>query len=45
MKSFGLDPAYFISLPAYSWECMLKTTGIKLDLLTDIDIYTFCKKD
>ena len=43
MKSFGLDPAYFISLPAYSWECMLKTTEIKLDLLTDIDKYNFCE--
>ena len=39
MQTYGLDPAYYISLPSYSWDCMLKFTGIELELLTDIDMY------
>ena len=39
MQTYGLDPAYYISLPSYSWDSMLKFTGIELELLTDIDMY------
>ena len=33
----GLDPCQFITLPAFSWEAMLKQTKAELELLTAID--------
>lgn len=36
-----LDPARYISLPAFSFDSMLKTTKCKLDLPTDIDMVHF----
>ena len=41
LHNFNLDPAHYISLPSYGWDCMLKTTGVKLSLLTDINKYLF----
>jgi len=41
LKYYNLDPARYWTLPGYSWDCMLKFTGIKLELLTDFDIYLF----
>lgn len=37
-KTYGLDPSYFVTLPGYAWECMLKKTGIELELLIDEDM-------
>eukprot|EP00794_Sanderia_malayensis_P013388 gene13388-biopygen10695 len=31
---YGLDPAWYISLPAFAWNAMLKMTDIKPELLT-----------
>jgi hypothetical protein len=33
----GLDAAYYMSLPAYSFDSMLKLTGVVIHLPTDID--------
>ena len=33
-----IDPAYCYSAPGLTWQCGLKYTGIKLDLLTDYDM-------
>ena len=38
---YELDPLHSISLPGFTWEAMLKMTGVKLELLSDIDMYTF----
>ena len=38
LKEYGLDPAYFLSLPGLTWLACLKKTGIKLELLTDINM-------
>ena len=43
-QQYGLDPAHYISLPAFSWDAMLKTTGVKLELLTDPDKHLFFEK-
>ena len=32
IKHYGLDPLYSYTLPGYSWNCMLKHTGVELDL-------------
>ena len=31
------DPAYFLSAPGLAWQACLKKTGVKLELVTDID--------
>ena len=39
IDSFKLDPSHFVTLPSFGWQCMLKVTGIKLELLTEVDKY------
>ena len=34
-----LDPAYFLTTPGLSWWACLKKTGIKLELLTDENMF------
>ena len=41
MNFSGLDPAHYISLPAYSYDSMLKTTKSVLELPTDINMIHF----
>ncbi|XP_025265606.1 uncharacterized protein LOC112638322 [Camponotus floridanus] len=38
LESYGLDPAYYFMLPGYTWDAMLKYTGVRFELLTDIDM-------
>ena len=33
------DPACILTAPGLSWQSVLKETKVKLDLLTNIDIY------
>ena len=33
-----LDPAHFLSAPGLAWQACLKKTGIKPELLTDINM-------
>ena len=39
---YGLDPCHYYSAPNISWDATLKTTEVKLDLLSDIDMLLFC---
>jgi len=39
--SYGLDPAYYYTLPSFTWDAMLKHTRINFELLTDIDMVMF----
>ena len=39
MDEHGIDPAHCLSAPNLSWHCMLKYTGVSLELLTDPDMY------
>ncbi|XP_067215244.1 uncharacterized protein [Linepithema humile] len=41
---YGLDPAQYYTLPGYTWDAMLKHTGIKFELLTDIDMVMFVER-
>ena len=41
---YGLDPCHYFSSPGLSWDSMLKMTGIKLDLISDIDMHLFIVK-
>ena len=35
MKEFGLNPLHYISLPRYSFDCWLMSSGVTLDTLQD----------
>jgi hypothetical protein len=39
IEDYGLDPVHYYTLPGYAWDCMLKLTKVKLDLLTDYDMH------
>ena len=45
MIHYKLDPCNYFSSPGLSWDSMLKMTNIKLELLTDIDMYQFIEKE
>ncbi|XP_063388138.1 uncharacterized protein LOC134674022 [Cydia fagiglandana] len=45
LKTYGLDPAHYYTAPGLSWDAMLRTTKIKLELLTDIDKIAFIAKN
>ena len=38
METYKLDPAYFLSAPALTWQACLKKTKVELELLTDINM-------
>ena len=44
VKIYELYPAHFLSAPALAWQACLKKTGIKLELLTDIDMLLMAEK-
>ena len=44
MKTYDLDPAHYYTAPGLSWDAMLKSTMIELELLTDFDKIAFIKK-
>ena len=35
LKTYDLDPAYFLTLPSLAWQACLKATKIKLRLITN----------
>lgn len=39
LEDDGLDPVHYISTPGLSFDSALKTTGAKLELLTDVDMH------
>ncbi|XP_071637544.1 uncharacterized protein [Temnothorax longispinosus] len=44
LASYGLDPAYYYTLPGYTWDAMLRYTGVRFELLTDIDMALFVER-
>ena len=44
LKDYGLDPSHYFSSPELSWDAMLKMTGIKLELISDVDMHLFLEK-
>ena len=39
MQYYKLDPCHYFTSPGLSWDAMLKMTNIKLELMTDIDMF------
>ena len=44
MQYYKLDPWHYFTSPGLSWDAMLKMTNIKLELMTDIDMFQFIEK-
>jgi len=44
LEYYKLDPAHYFTSPGLSWDAMLKMTAIKLELMSDIDIFQFIEK-
>ena len=44
MQYYKLDPCHYFTSPGLSWDAMLKLTNIKLELMTDIDMFQFIEK-
>ena len=44
LNTYELDPAYFLSLPGLAWQACLKKTGVKLELISDIDMVLMIEK-
>ena len=44
IQYYKLDPCLYFTSPGLSWDAMLKMTNIKLELMTDIDMFQFIEK-
>ena len=44
LKLYQLDLSFYFSFAGLSWDAMLKTTGIKLELISDIEKHLFIEK-
>ena len=44
LEKYRLDSTYFVSAPGLAWQACLKKTGVKLELLTDIDMLLMVEK-
>ena len=44
LEYYKLDPCHYFTSPGLSWDAMLKMTNIKLELITDIDMFQFIEK-
>ena len=44
LQYYKLDPCHYFMSPGLSWDAKLKMTNIKLELMTDIDMFQFIEK-
>ena len=44
MQYYKLYACHYFTSPGLSWDAMLKMTNIKLELMTEIDMFQFIKK-
>ena len=44
LKSYGLCPNHYLSMPALSWDAMLNMTKVELELISDANMYFFFEK-
>lgn len=41
---YRLDPVFYVSSPGLSWGAMLLYTGVKLDLISDVEMYQLIER-
>ena len=44
LQYYKLDPCHYFTSPGLSWDAMLKMTGIKLEFMTDVDMFQSIEK-
>ncbi|PKC57009.1 hypothetical protein RhiirA1_541829 [Rhizophagus irregularis] len=44
MKYYELDPSHYVSAASLTWDVMLKYTGVKIELFTDMEMHDFAEK-
>ena len=44
MQYYKLDPGHYFASPGLSWDAMLKMTNVKLELMTEINMFQFIEK-
>ena len=44
LKDYGRDLCHYFSSPGYSWDTMLKMTGIRLEKINNINVHLFLEK-
>ena len=44
LQYYKLDPCHYFTSPGLSWDAMLKMIDIKLELMTDVDMFQFIEK-
>ena len=44
LEYYKLDTCHYYTSPGLSWDAMLKMTDIKLELMTDVDMFQFIEK-
>ena len=44
LQYYKLDPCQYFTSPGLSWDAMLKMTNIKLELMTNVDMFHFIEK-
>ena len=44
LNYYRLEPCHYFSSSGLSWDAMLKMTGIKLELISDVDMHLFIEK-
>ena len=44
LQYYKLDPCHYFTSPGLSWDAMLKMTDMKLELMTDVDMFQFIEK-
>ena len=44
LKSYGLFPSHYLSAAALSWNSMLSMAKVKLELISDVDMYFLFEK-
>ena len=44
LKLYGLYPCHYFSSPGMSWDAMLKLAGVKLERISNMDMYFFIEK-
>ena len=45
LNYYSSDPSHYFSSPGLSFDAMLKMSGIKLDLISDINVHLFIEKE
>lgn len=44
LETLQLDQAHYYTSPGLSWDAVLKETGVRLELLTNVDIHLFIEQ-